>query len=280
MKIKYLSVLKRTILNLISRFDLILLRDKFYPEYSNAVVDLYGVKTKLINIGAGNFYHPLWINMDYQNDFYGDVQHKNFVPHDLSLESDFPFGNNDIDAFYCSHVIEHLSDAAVNKLLSEVYRCLKPGGCFRLVVPDMGYLYEDFKNGGDVVKQISPWGGSGERHKCFIEHFATLLIDDEQLCTSSILTKEAIENSIKSFNAEDFFRFYSDLLPINANKLMPHGHCNWFTFSKLTKMLKVNGFSNPYRSEFGKSSCVAMRSLKLFDNTSPEISLYVEVYKY
>jgi SAM-dependent methyltransferase len=41
------------------------------------------------------------------------------------------------DGVYCSHVLEHLSREDFERAIRETFRILKPGGIFRLVVPDL-----------------------------------------------------------------------------------------------------------------------------------------------
>lgn len=47
-------------------------------------------------------------------------------------------------AVYASHVLEHLALEDFNKALVETFRILKPGGVFRLVVPDLRQLAERY----------------------------------------------------------------------------------------------------------------------------------------
>ncbi|WP_062307740.1 class I SAM-dependent methyltransferase [Polynucleobacter sinensis] len=51
-----------------------------------------------------------------------------------------PVNNNSCDAVYCSHVLEHLSLKDCKIALINTYKILKPGGVFRLVLPDLEYL--------------------------------------------------------------------------------------------------------------------------------------------
>lgn len=46
---------------------------------------------------------------------------------------------------YCSHVLEHLPLAGLRAALRETLRVLKPGGVFRLVVPDLEQLVDAYK---------------------------------------------------------------------------------------------------------------------------------------
>ena len=55
------------------------------------------------------------------------------------------------DACYCSHVLEHLSKSEFDVAIINIYKYLKPGGVFRLVMPDLNvyvatYL-ENYING-------------------------------------------------------------------------------------------------------------------------------------
>jgi predicted SAM-dependent methyltransferase len=49
----------------------------------------------------------------------------------------FPFKNGIFDGVYCCHLVEHLTPAQAEHLFKEVLRVLKPGGVFRVVVPDL-----------------------------------------------------------------------------------------------------------------------------------------------
>jgi predicted SAM-dependent methyltransferase len=48
-----------------------------------------------------------------------------------------PVPDESCDGVYCSHVLEHLSLEDFDKAIRETFRILKPGGIFRLVVPDL-----------------------------------------------------------------------------------------------------------------------------------------------
>lgn len=55
-----------------------------------------------------------------------------------------PFGSGTADRVYCSHVLEHLSLTELRKALEQTYRMLKPGGVFRLVLPDLEYSIKQY----------------------------------------------------------------------------------------------------------------------------------------
>jgi predicted SAM-dependent methyltransferase len=48
------------------------------------------------------------------------------------------------DGVFCSHTLEHLSSQDVDRALQEALRILKPGGVFRIVVPDLRWRAEAY----------------------------------------------------------------------------------------------------------------------------------------
>jgi predicted SAM-dependent methyltransferase len=81
-----------------------------------------------VHLGPGQKkYIKGWINID-ANIFTGkaDVW--------ADLRNPLPFHNDSIDAIYSHHMIEHLPNLAHH--LKEVYRCLKPGGVYRVGGPN------------------------------------------------------------------------------------------------------------------------------------------------
>jgi predicted SAM-dependent methyltransferase len=70
-------------------------------------------------------------------DFLGDIN-------DLS-----GFAANSVEEVYASHVLEHVGQGAILRVLQEIFRILKPGGRFMVSVPDMEVLctlHLQFKN--------------------------------------------------------------------------------------------------------------------------------------
>ena len=53
---------------------------------------------------------------------------------------------NTYDGIYCSHVLEHLSYHDLKKTLKNTYEYLKPGGIFRMVLPDLEFLCREYVN--------------------------------------------------------------------------------------------------------------------------------------
>ena len=90
-----------------------------------------------VHLGPGqNNYIDGWMNVD-ANMFTGKC--------DLwaDLRNPLPFHNGSVDCFYSHHIIEHLPN--VQSHIREVFRCLKPGGVYRVGGP----------NGDSAIKKFA-----------------------------------------------------------------------------------------------------------------------------
>jgi predicted SAM-dependent methyltransferase len=55
----------------------------------------------------------------------------------MNLNKKWPYKSDSVDIVYASHLFEHLTLVSAELFLNESYRCLKPGGIIRIVVPDL-----------------------------------------------------------------------------------------------------------------------------------------------
>ena len=88
-----------------------------------------------LQFGAGPNGLPGWLNSDLAS---GDIY--------LDLGRPLPFPDASFAYAFGEHVIEHISEAAGENLIAELYRVLKPGGVLRLTTPDLKKIiaiYED-----------------------------------------------------------------------------------------------------------------------------------------
>jgi SAM-dependent methyltransferase len=112
---------------------------------------------KAVNIGCGLSIAPGWINIDNSpNARLAKFQLLRWMLWKVGLLSDFhykvawpdsilihdarkklPFAASSIDYVYTSHFLEHNSLDDARKIVSNVFRILKPGGVLRVVVPDL-----------------------------------------------------------------------------------------------------------------------------------------------
>jgi predicted SAM-dependent methyltransferase len=84
----------------------------------------------LLNLGAGprGIDDRHWVNVDGAPD--AGVR---FL---VDLQRPLPFDDGVFDGVFCEHVLEHFSQQDGERLAAEVRRVLRPGGVFRVVVPD------------------------------------------------------------------------------------------------------------------------------------------------
>jgi len=241
--------------------------------------------TAYYNIGAGNFSHPDWINVDFPSEHYRSVQAQQaFIAHDLMSCADLPIETGSADIVYCSHTIEHVTDEAVQKMLDEAYRVLKPGGGLRLVTPDIALAHRNwlrrerrFFNPRIISTGygIPPIGASVTQ--MWLHHFA-----------SQLSTIDADDTAVRKFSDAEIEAVFADSdLEIGLdyfckqarfNPRRPENHINWFDEQKLTEMVMDAGFVDVWRSGLGQSVYPAMRDVQLFDRHYA-ISLYVEASK-
>lgn len=125
-----------------------------------------------VHLGPGqNKYIPGWINID-ANMFTGkcDVW--------ADLRNPLPFDSGVVGAIYSHHMIEHLPDLAFH--LREVFRCLQPGGIYRVGGPNGDSAINKFIEGdkgwfGDWPDKRNTIGGRFENFVfCRGEHLTIL----------------------------------------------------------------------------------------------------------
>ena len=65
-----------------------------------------------------------------------------------------PLGQNQADHAYCSHVLEHLALDELRRALANTRSLLKPGGVFRLVMPDLELLVKGYVGSSEEDRGI------------------------------------------------------------------------------------------------------------------------------
>lgn len=258
--------------------------------------DLYSedalANRRFYNVGAGLFSHPYWTNVDYPSEHYAGVQAKqSFIPHDLMSLAPLTIDTGSAEAIYTSHTVEHVKDQAVAKLFSEAYRVLKPGGFIRVTTgPDADtdyaamtrgdhkwfYWDEDVSQAGWQRDYLRPpvevslkqrWlfdFASAASENC--RHPAKKKFSDREI--DEVLSSMPFDAALDTFaNAVDFQPEHPGL------------HVSWWSHDKAIRMLQEAGFKTVYRSGHGQSHCPILRNTWYFDNTHPQISLYVEAMR-
>jgi len=241
------------------------------------IVDHYIDDRKLmINIGAGEFYLRHWRNLDYQTNYYKYRDALIDYHHDLKSPGSFPFRDNQVYLFYSSHTLEHIQQKYCQHIFDEIYRCLKPNGGVRLTMPgfDGGRIALHNNDLDYFAEPMKKYTYAGSIETKFLHLFATYF--------AQRLEPQEIREKINSMGYEEYADYLINKIPDDYQK-DNFGHCNWWSYEKLEKMLKKAGFKTVYRSKAFQSKFPEMRKHKTlrysFDTTWTSISVFVEAIK-
>lgn len=114
-----------------------------------------------VQFGCGFSAPPGWLNFDASPTLrferlplLGRLYTRNLQRFPLNvlygdIVKGLPVPDNSCKGIYCSHVLEHLALNELSAALANVYRYLRPGGIFRLVVPDLERLSRDYLASSD-----------------------------------------------------------------------------------------------------------------------------------
>jgi predicted SAM-dependent methyltransferase len=272
-------------------------------DLSNDIDDyirLYGEenadKKKFYNVGAGNFYHPCWTNIDNGSDAFINYN-ANFSKHiqyDFFSLQKLPVDVSSAELIYTSHAIEHVTDKEVQHFFNEAFRALKKTGLLRIVTPNIDIEYYAWKNNDrDYWYWINDFSepailkgknlkiamNKATTAQLFLEGFAstasTIVIEGGDYR----ITDEELAEIFKTMPYPDALNYCISKCSVEIQKKFSFHHINWFNKDKLFSMLKQAGFENIYHSAYGQSFAPVMRNLKYFDQTLPKVSLYIEAIK-
>ncbi len=204
-----------------------------------------------------------------------DVDPETDVHHNLT-DGRLPFENGAMEAVYSSHCLEHLTPQDARKFFAEARRCLKPGGVFRIVCPDMDLLFDAYERRDSAWFDwchdgFYAWDGW---LRAVGRVAASMVVDrfsDEELAA---LYKERGRYGLMDRLLEE-----QATVPAQAVASWPDGHKSWWTQRTLIEALRAEGFSDVYASTREGSRLPALRDGRFFDYSSPNMSLYVEASK-
>jgi len=109
--------------------------DQWFPR-TGTVLDLGAGYCEFINNAAAGAKYAMDLNPATRERAAGDVT---ILQQDCSAP--WPLPEGELDAVFTSNFLEHLPDkAAVSKVLSHSCRCLKPGGRFIAMGPNIKYV--------------------------------------------------------------------------------------------------------------------------------------------
>lgn len=235
-----------------------------------------------LNIGSGKTSFDNFINLD--KTFNNIHNNNNYYEYDLTRDK-LNFKDNSVDNIYVSHVIEHFNDKIVKDFLVDAVRVLKKDGVIRISCPDSEFLFNvsSFKN--------DYWNW---RNRWFKERNISL----ENLTQIDYLTQEIFTNKLRFFNKEnqDFYEkiknnfkydFVMETLTSNQKSLddkIPPEHVNYFDENKIESFFnhasKINDITN-FKIILSKPNGSVSKEMQSteFDNTHPQMSIYIDFVK-
>lgn len=243
-----------------------------------------------LNVGAGQFSHHYWTNVDKASEWYeSDQLQEKFINWDMMANTPLPLDDNSIELIYCSHTLEHVPDEAATYFFSEAARVLKKkGGTLRILVPDMMLAYwaychndRDFFRAFKLPDTVSAIDPNVAIHQMFLYVFATSL--------SSLfpyefgqrkIDKSEFESVFKRESFESAMDYIIDHIDFSKLSQFPGNHVNWWTESKAKGMIQQAGFERVNKSGFGQSNQAVLRDTTYFDKEKfYKISLFIEAMK-
>jgi SAM-dependent methyltransferase len=242
------------------------------------------------NIGAGTFWHPYWMNIEYASEWYAPHQ-SDHISYDLMALQPLPIKDCSAEIFYTSHTIEHVKDAAASNLFAEAFRALKQGGIIRVTCPDAETSFRAMMSGDKEWFYWDAWYADPKIYKsCWSAPPASAPIEERWLNfmaatlapldvsgnpvrydaaqVRAIVTEKGFEGSLDFFTAQTP---YDPARPMN--------HISWWSHDKVMRLLRDAGFKTVYRSGRNQSTSPLMRNSEQFDSRHPQVSLYVEAIK-
>lgn len=232
-------------------------------------------KGLFVTLGDRNpsFYRPGWVTVDLAE---ADVQC------DLRSE-DLPFATGSVDAMHSSHLVEHLSSDQGARLFREVHRCLKAGGYFRVVTPDMDLLLERYRdrdwrfflkaNGPSILSGIRAGRIPPESllmYNQLVGWFASYSGGGGPIVNED-LVKEKLDSSTKY----EFRDWCTSLLEPGRTP----AHVHLYDFDELSAALGDVGFQDVQQLSWGESGCSEMLDPPIDRRERRIYSLYVEARK-
>ena len=245
---------------------------------------------------GGGFSHPCWTNVDYfmPSKLKPELNPESEIAHDLLSLAPLPVYSSSAELVHSQYTIEHITDQAAEVFFNEVYRILKPGGVFRVVVPNNELDYIAYINNDKHFFYWIEMFSKPELYKFLhlnmplnqtsleqivLVHFAanasTIHIDG----APERITDEQFKDIIQKHKLEDAFDICVEKCSVEKQKLYRQNHINWWTNQKLKFMLENAGFKTVYKLSCYQSSTPVMRNKDYFDKYWNNIALFMEAVK-
>lgn len=190
------SFIRAAILNLLDEIKIA----KMTRDSDRSFQRLKGKKGLKVELGGGRNPRSGWVNIDLSVRFPPDVDpimDSDTVIINYDLRGGLPLEEGSCDYIYSVHFFEHLEYRHGLKLMRDCYRALRPGGVFRIALPNFRGLFDAYLQGDykyveliDILKKL-PWVEPGTEtlvdhinygvyqygeHKCIYDEEKIILI--------------------------------------------------------------------------------------------------------
>jgi SAM-dependent methyltransferase len=233
--------------------------------------------TEGVNLGSGNWVFRNWKAID------------SLRGQELNETSVFEFEDSSVLYAYSCHFFEHINDATAQQLFDEVYRILKPGGIFRIIVPDFYKVIDKYKKNDEVWFKSCGFSSRPEWKKYEVpNNLQSLMLHiisnfdyngpkgfyrGGPIGLDSKVVNEKVNNM-----PWDMFTEWAQTQ--HPEEKIKRQHINWWNLDKFQSMMPH--FNEVKKCEFGESKIPHVANTGLFDKEKPGrklFSLYIEATK-
>lgn len=217
-------------------------------------------RSGLVAIGEQNQYSfpPRWVTLDRRDSDISVL---------LDAQTTLPFPDRSQRIVYAAHILEHLDDDTIHRLLLEIHRILRKGGGVRVEVPDAGFLLDAWRNHDESVLAyfrkyrenviVNDFGFN----ECYIEDHLTPLGEIANYLLKGChvpVYAPLIEFEENASYGLDQLNSWAQSLKTTEQAHTP-GHRNALTFAKLESMFNRVGFTRVFKSSRGNSVIDGLR---------------------
>jgi len=236
----------------------------------------------LLNLGGGDFEQREfgWLNLDYP--FEATAGKRDFanidIVYNMMSGEPIPIPDHSLSAVYSEHAIEHLTLNAATFIFSEVNRILRPGGVFRISVPDADRCWKTLID-PDAINEEYPsvWRSKysdNSKEQSFLDAVCSPLrgvVSNEELRT--IIAGKSLDAAM-----EDLYLRLPDI-DIGKQARRPGAHISWWNYDRLCFYLDKAGFSEINGPLERRTSAYKAFRRDFIDRTAYKWSVRVEAKK-
>lgn len=219
---------------------------------------------------------------------------RDIVPFDLLADAPLPIEEGTAEIIYTSHTVEHVKDPDVARFFRNAFKALKPGGVFRVTTgPDADLDFAALERGDadwfywddDASLRFDAhfrniWfdrPNTRPIEERWLDHVASQLAPNNRTPSSIKFSASEIRAIIAEKGKEGALDYFTGLCEWRADRI--GSHVSWWNADKLIAFLNAAGFKTVYRSGYRQSAAHVLRNVHYFDNTHPQMSVYVEAVK-